>query len=49
VISPVDKVKLHWWESDGPSVDTPQHAGFGSTLIEKGICGADRRRGHAAI
>ncbi len=37
VISPVDKVKLHWRESDGPSVDTPQHAGFGSTLIEKGF------------
>jgi two-component sensor histidine kinase len=37
VISPVDKVKLHWCESDAPSVDTPQHAGFGSTLIEKGF------------
>ena len=37
MISPVDKVKLHWRETDGPPVETPQHAGFGSTLIEKGF------------
>ncbi len=34
VISPVDKVKLHWRESDGPSVDTLQHR---DSLIEKGF------------
>jgi two-component sensor histidine kinase len=37
MISPVDKVKLYWRETGGPPVEKPQHAGFGSTLIEKGF------------
>ena len=37
MISPVDKVKLYWRETGGPLVEKPQHAGFGSTLIEKGF------------
>jgi two-component sensor histidine kinase len=37
MVTPVDRVKLHWRESNGPPVATPQHAGFGSTLIEKGF------------
>ena len=37
MISPVDKVKLYWRETGGPPVQKPQHAGFGSTLIEKGF------------
>jgi two-component sensor histidine kinase len=45
----VDKVKLHWRESDGPPIDTPQHAGFGSTLIEKGFAAQIGGSGHAAI
>jgi two-component sensor histidine kinase len=39
MISPVDKVKLYWRETGGPPVEKPQHAGFGSTLIEKGFAG----------
>jgi len=46
---PVDKVKLHWRESDGPPIDTPQRAGFGSTLIEKGFAAQIGGSGHAAI
>ena len=30
-------VELDWSESGGPAVQKPQHAGFGSTLIEKGF------------
>jgi two-component sensor histidine kinase len=37
MISPIDKVKLYWRETGGPPVEKPQHAGFGSTLIEKGF------------
>ena len=32
-----DKVELFWSELDGPPVEKPAHAGFGSTLIEKGF------------
>jgi two-component sensor histidine kinase len=32
-----DKVELFWSELDGPRVEKPAHAGFGSTLIEKGF------------
>ena len=31
------KVQLFWRESGGPPVTKPNHAGFGSTLIEKGF------------
>ena len=37
LVSPVDKVKLDWRETGGPPVEKPEHAGFGSTLIEKGF------------
>jgi len=46
---PVAKVKLHWRASDGPPIDTPQHARFGSTLIEKGFAAQIGGSGHAAI
>lgn len=32
-----DKVELFWSESGGPPVEKPDHAGFGSTLIERGF------------
>ena len=32
-----DKVELFWSETGGPPVEKPGHAGFGSTLIEKGF------------
>ena len=32
-----DIVELFWSESGGPPVEKPAHAGFGSTLIEKGF------------
>ena len=37
LVSPVDKLKLDWRETGGPPVEKPEHAGFGSTLIEKGF------------
>ena len=37
MLKPLDMVKLYWTESGGPPVEGPQHAGFGSTLIEKGF------------
>ena len=37
VMKPGDRVELHWRESNGPPVERPQHAGFGSALIEKGF------------
>jgi len=37
MLTPLDMVKLFWSESGGPPVEKPQHAGFGSTLIEKGF------------
>ena len=37
VVSPVDKVKLRLARTGGPPVEKPEHAGFGSTLIEKGF------------
>jgi two-component sensor histidine kinase len=32
-----DTVELFWSEAGGPPVEKPAHAGFGSTLIEKGF------------
>ena len=32
-----DTVELFWSESGGPPVAKPDHAGFGSTLIERGF------------
>jgi two-component sensor histidine kinase len=36
-MKPGRMVELQWREYDGPPVQKPQHAGFGSTLIEKGF------------
>jgi two-component sensor histidine kinase len=30
-------VRLHWLERGGPTVTAPQHRGFGSRLIERGL------------
>ncbi|MBX9757278.1 MAG: PAS domain S-box protein, partial [Beijerinckiaceae bacterium] len=42
---PRDKLRIEWVESGGPRVEHPTSAGFGSTLIERGMPGAkvDRR------
>lgn len=42
---PRDKLRIEWRETGGPSVEPPASAGFGSTLIERGMPGArvDRR------
>jgi two-component sensor histidine kinase len=42
-----DKVALFWSEIGGPPVEKPDHAGFGSTLIEKGF--AAQMGGSAAL
>lgn len=37
---PRDKLRIKWRESGGPAVAPPSSAGFGSTLIERGMPGA---------
>ncbi|HEY8579657.1 MAG TPA: sensor histidine kinase, partial [Beijerinckiaceae bacterium] len=39
-----EKLRIEWRESGGPPVQTPSHAGFGSTLIERGLPGAKVER-----
>jgi PAS domain S-box-containing protein len=41
---PRDKLRLEWRESGGPPVERPISAGFGSTLIERGMPGAKVER-----
>ncbi len=41
---PRDKLRLEWRESGGPPVTHPTSAGFGSTLIERGMPGAKVER-----
>ena len=41
------RLRLEWHESDGPPVVPPQHKGFGSRLIERGL--AQELNGAATI
>lgn len=38
-----DFVRLRWLEQDGPTVAAPQHRGFGSRLIERGLAAEFRK------